>query len=253
MHETRGFLRIAHRGASGHCPENTRAALVRAIELRADMIEIDCQLTSDGAAVLLHDETLDRTTSGRGPVRLRTLREVKTLDAGSWFAPAFAGEEILTIEEAIDILRGRVSLNLELKGDDAPGRLELVCFGAVSRGDFLGETVFSSFSAQRMRRLRELSAEARVAVLLDAGDDAYAGIDFALALEAEALHPNRSLVGAELVRDAHASGLAVRVWSVNDPVECRRLVDLGVDGIFTDFPDRLLRIGPRREPSEPTP
>jgi glycerophosphoryl diester phosphodiesterase len=250
VHETRGFLRIAHRGASGHCPENTRAALVRAIELRADMVEIDCQLTSDGAAVLLHDETLDRTTSGRGPVRLRTLREVKALDAGGWFSPSYAGEEILTIEEAIEILRGRVSLNLELKGDDAPGRLELVCFGAVSRGAFLDDTVFSSFSAQRMRRLRELTAEARIAILLDAGDDWYAGIDFALALGAEALHPIRSLVDPDRVRDAHASGLDVRVWSVNDPDECRRLVDLGVDGIFTDFPDRLLRIGPRREPRE---
>lgn len=214
------------------------------------MVEIDCQLTADGAAVLLHDETLDRTTNGRGPVRLRTLREVKSLDAGSWFAPSFAGEEILTIEEAIEILRGRVALNLELKGDDAPGRLELVCFGAVSRGEFLGDTVFSSFSAQRMRRLRELSTEARIAVLLDSGDDWYAGIDFAIALEAEALHPKRSLVDPDRVRDAHGAGLAVRVWSVNDPLECRHLVDQGVDGIFTDFPDRLLRVGPRREPPE---
>src|ERR671939_679927 len=101
----RRLLRIAHRGASGHCPENTRAAFVRAIELGADMVELDCQMTRDGAVVVIHDEELDRTTNGRGRVRDHTLRELKTLDAGRWLGPEFAGEEILTLEEAIELLR----------------------------------------------------------------------------------------------------------------------------------------------------
>src|SRR6185436_4821609 len=105
--------------------ENTRAAFVRALELGADMVELDCQLTRDGAAVILHDETLDRTTNGRGPLRERTLREVRALDAGSWFGRAFAGEPVPTLDEAVECLRGRAGMNLELKGDDAPGRLEI--------------------------------------------------------------------------------------------------------------------------------
>ena len=247
MTELPAFQKIAHRGASGHCPENTRAAFVRAIELGADMIEVDCQLTLDGAAVILHDERLDRTTNGRGPVRAKTLREVKELDAGAWFGPAFKGEQIPTLEETIGALAGRVGLNLELKGDDDPGRLELVALGIVSQTGALERTVFSSFSAQRMRRLRQLSCEARIGVLVDCDGDWDAGLDFARSLEAEAIHPERTLVTPERVRSAHAAGFEVRVWSVNAIDEAERLVRAGVDGIFTDFPDRLLRLEALRE------
>ncbi|MGH7804698.1 MAG: glycerophosphodiester phosphodiesterase [Candidatus Binatia bacterium] len=247
MTELPAFQKIAHRGASGHCPENTRASLVRAIELGADMVEVDCQLTLDGAAVILHDERLDRTTNGRGPLRAKTLREVKELDAGSWFAPSFAGEQVPTLEEAIDVLAARVGMNLELKGDDDPGRLELVALGIVSQRGAFDRTVFSSFSAQRMRRLRQLSSNARIGVLIDCDGDWEAGLDFARALEAEALHPERSLVTPEGMRQAHAEGLEVRVWSVNAIDEAERLVRAGVDGIFTDFPDRLLRLEALRD------
>src|SRR5436309_8381837 len=127
------LMRIAHRGASGHCPENTRAAFLRAIELGADMVELDCQITRDGAVVVIHDETLVRTTNGRGRVRDHTLKEIKRLDAGSWFRREFAGEEVLTLEEAVAILRGRVQLNLEIKGVDPPGRLEIQSVSIVRR------------------------------------------------------------------------------------------------------------------------
>ena|SRR5437773_619667 len=233
-------LRIAHRGASGHCPENTRAAFLRAIELGADMVELDCQITRDGAVVVIHDETLERTTNGRGRVRDHTLKEIKALDAGSWFGREFAGEEVLTLEEAVEILRGRVGLNLEIKGVEPPGRLEIQCVGVVRSLRFSRETVFSSFSPPRMRLVRDLADAARIGVLVDAGEPWTPAFALATELGAEALHAERSLVSATAIGKAHRLGLEVRVWSVNRPSEMESLAVLGVDGIFTDFPERLL-------------
>ena len=240
------LLRIAHRGASGHCPENTRASFVRAIELGADMVELDCQRTQDAAVVVIHDETLDRTTSGKGRVQDFTLREIKALDAGAWFGSEFAGEEVLTLEQAVEILRGRVQLNLEIKGEDSPGRLEIQCVGIVRSLRFFADTCFSSFSPARMRLVRDLAEDARIAVLMDAGTPWSDGFALAADLGAEAMHPERRLVTADAVGEAHRRGLEVRVWPVNRPAEMEALADLGVDGIFTDFPERLLRIGVRR-------
>ena len=245
LHRSR-LLRIAHRGASGHCPENTRAAFLRALELGADMVELDCQMTSDGAVVVIHDDRLDRTTSGKGRVRDHTLREIKALDAGSWFAQGFAGEEVLTLEEVIEILRGHVEMNLEIKGEDAPGRLEIQCVGIVQSLRFFSQTVFSSFSTARMSLVRDLADDARIGVLVDAGASWTAALDFARDIAAEAMHPERSLASSATVADAHRQGLEVRVWAVNRQPEMDALVALGVDGIFTDFPERLLRFGSSR-------
>jgi len=236
------LLRIAHRGASGHCPENTRAAFVRAIELGADMVELDCQMTRDGAVVMIHDETLDRTTSGKGRVRDHTLRELKALDAGRWFGPTFAGEEVLTLEQAIEILRGKVELNLEIKGEDAPGRLEIQCMGIVRSLRFFEQTVFSSFSPPRMRLVRDLAEDARIGVLMDDDMPWSQGLELAAELGAEALHPARKLAAPASIARAHEDGLEVRVWSVNRPADMQSLMAIGVDGIFSDFPDRLLHL-----------
>jgi glycerophosphoryl diester phosphodiesterase len=243
------LLRIAHRGASGLAPENTRASFLRAIELGADMVELDCQMTRDGAVVVIHDERLDRTTNGTGRVRDRTLREIKALDAGSWFAKEFAGEEVLTLEEAIELLRGHVELNLEIKGQEAPGRLEIQCVGVVRSLRFFSQTVFSSFSAARVRLVRDLADDARIGVLVDTARSWTEAIDFARDLGAEAMHAERSLASAATVDQAHRRDLEVRVWSVNRQPEIDALVALGVDGIFTDFPERLLRFGAGRRPA----
>jgi len=240
------LLRIAHRGASGHCPENTRAAFLRAIELGADMVELDCQMTRDGAVVVIHDDRLDRTTSGSGRVRDRTLREIKALDAGSWFSAEFANEEILTLEEVIELLRGHVELNLEIKGEDAPGRLEIQCVGIVRSLRFSSQTVFSSFSAPRMRLVRDLADDARIGVLVDKGASWAGALDFARDIAAEAMHPQRSLASAATLAEAHERGLEVRAWAVNRPADIDALVALGIDGIFTDFPERLLRFSAAR-------
>jgi glycerophosphoryl diester phosphodiesterase len=217
------LLRIAHRGASGHCPENTRAAFLRAIELGADMVELDCQMTRDGAVVVIHDDQLDRTTSGSGRVRDHTL-----------------------LEEVIELLRGHVELNLEIKGEDAPGRLEIQCVGIVRSLRFSSQTVFSSFSAPRMRLVRDLADDARIGVLVDKGASWAGALDFARDIAAEAMHPQRSLASAAALAEAHERGLEVRAWAVNRQADIDALVALGIDGVFTDFPERLLRFGAAR-------
>ena len=243
------LLRIAHRGASGHCPENTRAAFVRAIELGADMVELDCQMTRDGAVVVMHDKTVDRTTNGKGRVRDLTLRELKALDAGRWFGAEFASEEVLTLEQAIDLLRGKVELNLEIKGEDAPGRLEIQCVGIVRSLRFFEQTVFSSFSPARMRLVRDLADDARIGVLMDDDMAWTKGLELATELGAEALHPARSLVEEGSVARAHEQRLEVRVWPVNRPADMSLVAGMGVDGIFSDFPDRLLHLTAARAAS----
>ena len=240
------LLRIAHRGASGHCPENTRAAFLRAIELGADMIELDCQMTRDGAVVVIHDETLDRTTTGRGRVRDHTLKEIKALDAGSWFSRKFAGEEVLTLEEAIDLLRGQVELNLEIKGEASPGRLEIQCVGIVRSLRFFAQTVFSSFTPARMYLVRDLGEDARIGILVDRGASWSAALALARELRAEAMHPQRTVAKAAAVEQAHGLGFEVRAWPVNRAEDIAGLAAIGIDGLFSDYPERLLHFTANR-------
>jgi len=232
------LLVIAHRGASGTAPENTLAAFRRAVAVGADMIELDVQLSRDRAVVVLHDDTLDRTTDGTGPARARTLAELAVLDAGSWFAPAFAGERIPTLAQVLAAVR--LPVNVELKGG-AEG-LEEEALAVVATAGALARVVFSSFDRRLLERLRKRSAEAELAVLWERRrvDDA---LRLAQRVGARALHLRKDAVSRERVAAAARAGLAVRAWTVNDAEEMGRLVDAGVTGIFTDHPERFLHSG----------
>ncbi len=228
-------LVIAHRGASGQRPENTLPAYELAIAQRADMIEIDLHRTRDGAIVITHDEEL-AGIGGRGEIAEATLAEVRALDAG-------AGEPVPTLEEVLDGFAERIPFNLELKRGtqaDYPG-LEKATLEAVEQRDLLPRMLFSSFFDPVLARLRALSPEARVALLISRKFP-HRAVERARALGAEALNPEDSVVTAELVREAHGEGLAVYVFTVDEPAELRRFLDLGVDGIFTNYPDRLRAI-----------
>ena len=235
---------IAHRGASGHCPENTLAAFGRAIELGADMVEVDAQLSSDGVVFLCHDDTLSRTTNGRGHLSQHSSNALRALDAGSWFGDAFRGERLPTLEDAIGVLRGKVSLNLELKtGNNAAGPLERESIEILERHGLLDETVFSSFSARRTRAVREISARARIGVLVHRRIQLARAFELAREVGAEALHPWKTLVTPDLMRKAAKEGLAVRGWLVDASSQIERLCALGIEGIFTDFPERVACLG----------
>ena len=117
-------LVIAHRGFSGAAPENTLAAFKKAMEVDSDMMELDVRFSKDGQVVVMHDDTLDRTTNGRGKVSDYTLKELKQFDAGSWFAPQFAGEQIPTLVEVLEFAKGRIPVNFEIK-DESPSRYKI--------------------------------------------------------------------------------------------------------------------------------
>lgn len=237
---TRVRLVIAHRGASGTRPENTLAAFQRAHELGAHMIELDVQLTRDGEVVVMHDWTLRRTARVRGRVGARTLAELRQLEVGSWFAPGYASERVPTLGEVLACVP--LPVNVELKarrGDD----LETRALEVVEAAGAAGRVVFSSFDAGSLVRLRRRSESAAIAVLWS-----YRRLTPALRLAARvratALHLRKEATAPAGVGAAVAEGLQVRVWTVNDPGDSARLGDMGVEGVFTDFPERFLHIAP---------
>jgi glycerophosphoryl diester phosphodiesterase len=239
------FIRIAHRGASGCAPENTRAAFAAALALGVDAIELDCQLSADGELVVIHDETLERTTSGRGPVAAAPWAELATLDAGAWFDPAFRGERVPRLADVLDLVAGRARVNVEIKSGRDVGAIEpRLAALAQARGAF-DWLVFSSFHHAAVRNLRAAAPAATIGILWDRGP-ARDALALAAELAARYLVPNRTLVDAGLVAAAHARGLGVWVWTVNDVEEMRRLVALGVDAIFSDYPERFAAVARAR-------
>jgi glycerophosphoryl diester phosphodiesterase len=231
-------LVIAHRGASGQLAENTLPAYERAIEQRADMIEIDLHRTRDGATVVAHDEELSGL-GGKGEIATATLAEVRALDAGG-------GERVPTLDEVLDRFGERIPFNLELKrGSRATyDGLERAALDAVRERGLLEQTLFSSFFDPVLERLRALAPEARLARLFSPRDPERP-LERARVVGAEAINPWRGLARPGLIEAAHAEGLAVHVFTVDEEEEMRSLLDLGVDGIFTNFPDRLRALLPR--------
>jgi glycerophosphoryl diester phosphodiesterase len=227
---------IAHRGASGTCPENTLPAFHRAVELGAPMIELDVQLTRDGHPVVIHDWTLNRTTSGHGAVRRRTLAEIAALDAGRWFAPAFTGTRVPTLAEVLSTIPIRINVELKSAGDDG---LERRALQIVEEAEALGRVVFSSFDPSSLERLRALAGDAELAVLWS-GRSMVQALAVAERVGARSVHLRKSGGAPAAIAAGHAAGLAVRVWTVNAPADFTRLTDAGVDGVFTDHPERFL-------------
>lgn len=230
---------IAHRGASGTCPENTLAAFRRAAALGAHMIELDVQLTHDGEVVVVHDWTLDRTTDGSGPVGAAALADIRQLDAGAWFDARFAGERVPTLAEVLAGVTLPVNVELKPVGDDG---LETRALAIVDAAAAAARVVFSSFDPHVLVRLRARAAGARIGVLWE-DTRIEEAVHLAERVGARTLHVRKDVVSRTLVETAGAAGLAVLAWTVNDPGESRHLEAVGVEGIFTDFPERFLQPG----------
>jgi glycerophosphoryl diester phosphodiesterase len=240
------FIRVAHRGSSGTCPENTRAAIVKALDAGVEMIEIDCQLSKDGHVVVFHDERLARTARTRGFVRSKTLKELKKLDIGSWFKKSFKGERILTLEEVLDLVDGRADLNIDVKGDSQGALgMELKLLFILSHYEYLERTVFSSFDHRIVRRVRELAPDTRIGILHGAGMKENP-LQLARELGAESVHLQKELATPAALESAAEAGLKTLVWTVNDVGEMEKLLKLGVDGIFSDYPEKFWKVRHRR-------
>ena len=233
---------IGHRGASGVAPENTLIAFCRAVEMGAQYIETDLQFSRDARLVALHDDTLQRTTDGHGPVAAKTLEEIRRLDAGSWFHPGkgrehFAGERIPTVEEVLAFGREHdIGLYLEIKAPRASGAEHAVVAALHAASALLRSNVIS-FDLGVLERVRKIEPVLVLGYLFSKrSPDAVAR---AVDAGARIVLPRADRVTPDLVAEAKRNDLKVVTWTVNDPKQMKALMAVGVDGIMTDYPDRL--------------
>jgi glycerophosphoryl diester phosphodiesterase len=242
--ETGRILNLAHRGASAVAPQNTLAAFERAAALGADGVELDVRLSSDAVPVVIHDATVDATTDGSGRVAAMTLARLKRLDAGAWFDPAFAGERIPTLEEVLEAFGDRLLLNIELKSaglrDDA---LERAVAALIKQHDVSERVLVSCFNPLALRRIKQLAPHLPVGLLTAAETSFALRRRWSASIAPhEARHPEHTIVDADYIVWARQHGYRVVTWTVDEPDEMRRLIDLGVDGIITNVPDVLRRV-----------
>ena len=223
----------SHAACKGHAPENTLAGVRAALKLGADAIEIDLHCTRDGVPVLIHDETVDRTTNGHGAVAELSLRQVRRLDAG-------AGERIPTLREVLETVAGRAVLVLEIK---AVGIEEAVLAVVRSASGGLDWCVVHSFWPQVVARVRALEPRMPCSLLTGGREVKDWGqlFAFALSLGAQGIAVHHAAVTPELVRAAHLRELRVSAWTVNRRIDVRRVAAAGVDAITSDYPDRVRR------------
>jgi glycerophosphoryl diester phosphodiesterase len=233
-------LIIAHRGYMAKYPENTLAAFEAAIHAGAHMIELDVTFTKDRKVVVIHDDTLERTTSGKGSVSDFTLEEIRRLDAGTWFHPRFAGEKVPLLEEVLDLAADRVMVNVEIKAsawDDTapPDAMENQVLETILRKKLLETVLISSFDHKFLDAIASFEKRPDIAVLThDPGDPKI--LERCMRLKAFSIHPNFRKVDGNLVKTMKSNGLQVFPFSVNTTRKIRQLLHMGVDGIITADP-----------------
>jgi glycerophosphoryl diester phosphodiesterase len=234
-------LCCAHRGASGLAPENTLAAVRRALAAGADMVEIDVQQTADDRLAVFHDTDLGRTSTGRGPLWRRTLAELRALDAGSWFGPEFAGEGIPGLEEVLDLCRGRAGVNVELKmhGHER-GIVELV-IGAIHDTNSDDHCLVTSFDHAAALAVKERAPRLRTGLIIGSGMGPGMIPANVFASAADVLSVAEVHARDTFPDRARAAGKSVHVWTVDDPERMKELKALGVEAVITNFPDRFPR------------
>lgn len=245
---------IAHRGFSAAAPENTVAAVRAAIEIRADMVEIDVTLTADGRVVVIHDETLDRTTDGSGEVSRFTFAELRNLDAGSWFDPKYRDERIPTLDEVLIEVKSRILLNVEIKSEAVERGIVGEVARTVRRHQMVDQVVVSSFSPDALKEMHAVAPEILTAVLYNAtyheGRDP---VEIVNEVGAAVFNIKRQRLTKKMLGRCEEHGIPVGVYTVNTPRRLRRLIKKGVAGIFSDHPNRLIEILASTTSNDPTP
>jgi glycerophosphoryl diester phosphodiesterase len=220
------FMIIGHRGAAGYEPENTLLSFQKAIDIGVDWIEFDLHRSADGHLVVIHDDTVDRTTGGHGKVSDLTLAELKKLDAGK-------GQRIPTFQEVIDLARGRVKMIPEIKQEG----IEMELLDIIDRNDLVNRCLVSSFFTYSIRRCKEFHPQLQTAAIFS-----HLPIDFrALALDvmADALFLRKDIASSALVTECHKNGFNVCIWNEDKPEEIRKYADMEPDFMSSNFPDRL--------------
>jgi len=229
------FLLWAHRGASLEAPENTLAAFALAEQQGADGIELDVQLSRDGVPLIIHDDTLERTSTGRGRVDRASWSDLQQLDAGHWFAARYSGERLPSLAEVLDWAGGRLQLNLEVKDSSAAGVLL-----ATLQQFPEARVLVSSFNHRLLASLRGVDPELPLGFLNDSRFWRHA-LQRAVRAGAVSFHPRAEHVSRPLMMACRQAGVEVYPWTVDAVAVARRLMNLGAAGVFTNRPGPLRR------------
>ena len=236
--------RIAHRGASGQglAPENTLAAFEKALEVGVDAVEIDVHLTADNQVVVIHDRTVDRTTDGSGPVDTMTLGEIRELSAGSWYDPSFRDQKIPTLEETLDLIGWRSLLLIEAKTEEAAEKAVAIIRARRAQS----RVVMQSFLGPAVRTVNRLDNRIPTAFLMTGGEAVLRRktgvVKRVLKLGANALALKYTAATPDLVNMFLSRAMGMWVWTVDEEEDMREMIDMGVGGIITNYPDRLNKV-----------
>ncbi|SEF67458.1 glycerophosphodiester phosphodiesterase [Marinobacterium lutimaris] len=265
------FKLIAHRGASGHAPEHTWAAYDKAREMGADYLELDLHMSADGEIIVIHDDSLDRTTNGEGRVQEHNLEQLKALDAGSWFNEkypdradeTYVGAKLLTLDEVIGRYGKEVRYYIETKSPQRYPELQRELVETLDEAGLIesGSVVIQSFSQASLQEIRGLNADIPLVQLLwyspreegglkewndttpapeDMTDADFKKIaSYAIGVGPNVIYRGNEVIDQRFIEQAHNNGLIVHSYTINEPEQMQRLIGWGVDGMFTDFPDRL--------------
>lgn len=241
---------IAHRGGANLAPENTLAAFKNAIKLGVDMIEIDVHLSKDGKIIVIHDEKINRTTNGKGTIKDMTSAEIKKYDAGSKFDKKFKNEKIPTLDEVMETLNGKVKLLIEIKdGDELYPGLEKKVVETIHKYNAVNWVIVQSFNENSVLRVRKMDPSITTFYLLGRNfNDFYSNVakevnaGNAVIKKYDGIAPHYSMLSSEKVKIFHKAGFKIFTWTVDKPKDMKKIINMNVDGIITNSPDKLKEI-----------
>jgi len=224
------IYKIGHRGAKGHLAENTLESIQVALEMGVDGIEVDVHVCITGELVVFHDFTLDRLTDGSGEVTTKTYDQLQKLIVQGKY-------KIPLLTEVLDLIEGKCSINIELKGLHTAKPTCAIISHYIDKGWDYSSILVSSFQENELLEVKKINGNILIAVLSKASVDE--AIEWGKILNATAIHPSLGIITRQSVIDAHNEGFNVNVWTVNEPKDIERMIYFGVDGIISDYPDRL--------------
>ena len=276
LKDLESFQVIAHRGASGHAPESTMAAYELAHEWNVDYLELDAQITADGEVVVFHDDAIDRTSDGEGKINDYTMEELKALDTGSWFNEAnadkadadFAGAQILTLDELFERFGHNARYYIETKSPQLNPGLEEALVKTLEEYDMVesGRVLVQSFEQESLLKVQELNDDIPLIQLVwyypseedesrlvewtgvtpgpaEINDEDFQAVaEYASGIGTNYIYEGQEVIDADFIRQANENGLPVHVYTVNEADEMERLMEMGANGLFTNYPDRLLKL-----------
>lgn len=228
----------AHRGASAYAPENTISAMNKAIEMNSDFSELDVQETADGVIILLHDNTLERTAGVNKNIWELNYDDLSDYEVGAWFDEKYKGEAIPTLQEVVEMVKGKMKINIELKTNGHEKQLADLTVKVVKENKFETDCIFTSFDFSQADRVKEIDPSLKAGYIFSTFPE---NVDvFKSGIDVLSVH--YKLVDESFMEKANANKKEVHVWTVNEEDEMKRMIDLGVASIITNYPDRLANV-----------